>query len=205
MEKLSEKQSQAYKYIRNSLIHEGKSPSVRDVMKELGYNSPNSAALVIESLIEFGLLRRRKDKKLQLARDLQLEMVGVRTREIPLVGSVPCGAPVLSDENIEGMIPVSEDLARPPHTYFLLRAKGDSMNNAGINEGDLVLVRQQPTASNGDFVVALVNGEATIKEFLRERNVIVLKPKSTNLEHKPIIVTNDLLVQGVVVTPISGL
>ena len=135
---------------------------------------------------------------------MELEQANERTREVPLVGSIPCGSPVVSEENIEAMIPVSEKLARPPHTYFLLRARGDSMNAAGINDGDLVLVQQQSTAKNGDKVVALVDNESTIKEFHRQKDVVLLKPKSTNRSHKPIIVTSDFLIQGVVVTSISG-
>lgn len=204
MEKLNEKQLRAFRFIRNCLVHAGKSPSVRDVMKELEYSSPNSAVFVIESLIKIGLLQRRKDKKLQLARDLILDQKDERTVEVPLVGLVPCGTAVMSEENIEARIPVSEKLARPPHKYFLLRASGDSMDLAGINDGDLVLVRQQPTAENGENVVALIDGESTIKEFRRERDVVLLKPMSTKSEHKTIIVTSDFLVQGVVVASISG-
>lgn len=205
MKKLNEKQLRAFRFIRNCLVHAGKSPSVRDVMNELGYSSPNSAAVIIESLIKFGLLQRREDKKLQLTQDLILDQEGERTIVVPLVGVVPCGTAVMSEENIEARISVSEKLARPPHNYFLLRANGDSMDLAGINDGDLVLVRQQPTAQNGDYIVALVDGESTIKAFRREKDVILLQPKSTNKEHKTIIVTSDFLVQGVVITSISGL
>ena len=205
LEKLNQKQLQAFRYIRNCLVHKGRAPSVRDVMKELDYSSPNSAAVVIESLINLGLFRRKRDKRLQLARDLEQEQEGERTVEVPLVGVVPCGTPVISDENIEAKILVSEKLARPPHTYFLLRARGDSMDLAGIGNGDLVLVRQQLTANNGDYVVAFVDGESTIKEFRREKKVILLKPNSSNKIHNPIIVSSELLIQGVVITAISGL
>lgn len=205
MEKLTKRQLQAFRYIRNALVHEGRSPSVRDVMDKLGYGSPNSAAFVIESLIKIGLLRRRKDKKLQLVKEMESDQANERTRLVPLVGSVPCGSPLLSEENIEAMIPVSEKLARPHYTYFFLRARGDSMNAADINEGDLVLVQQQSTAKNGDKVVALIDNESTIKEFQRQKNVVLLRPKSTNKSHKPIIVTNDFLIQGVVVASIPGL
>ncbi|RIK82253.1 repressor LexA [candidate division KSB1 bacterium] len=205
MEKLTEKQLQAFRYIRNSLVHDGRSPSVRELMDALEYNSPNSAALVIESLIKKRLLRRRKDKKLQMIREFDFNGVGERTREVPLVGTVPCGSPVLAEENIEAKIQVSEKLARPPHSYFILKARGDSMNAVGINDGDLVLVRQQPTASNGDYVVALVDGEATIKEFRQQKGIVLLKPRSTSKMHKPIVVTDDLHIQGVVVTAIPGL
>lgn len=204
MEMLNKKEFQAFRYIRNCIVHQGRSPSVREVMRALAYTSPNSAAVVIESLIDQGLLRRKPDKKLQLLTDISLDLEEEKTVMIPLVGTAPCGSPILSEENIEARIPVSEKLARPPHNYFLLRASGDSMDNAEINDGDLVLVRQQPTASNGDKVVALVDGESTIKEFQKEKQVILLKPKSTNKSHKPIIATHDLSIQGVVVMTIPN-
>lgn len=205
MEMVNKKEFQAFRYIRNCLVHQGRSPSVREVMKELGYSSPNSAAVVIENLIGKGLLRRKSDKKLQLLAEITADHEEEKTVLIPLVGMAPCGVLILSDENIEARIPVSEKLARPPHNYFLLKAIGDSMDLAGIHGGDLVLVRQQPTANNGDCVVALVDGEATIKLFKPDRNVILLKPKSSNKEHKPIIASTELLIQGVVVNSIAGL
>ena len=127
------------------------------------------------------------------------------TIEVPVVGKISCGSPVLAEENIEETIPVSTKLAAPPYKYYMLRAKGDSMNRAGINDNDLVLIRQQNNARNGDNVVALINDEATIKEFNSNGHTVVLKPRSTNNEHKPIILTNDLMIQGVVVSTIPGL
>ena len=128
-----------------------------------------------------------------------------RTVAIPLVGTVACGTPMLAEENIEAMIPVSTSLAKPGHRYFLLRAQGDSMNAAEIHDGDLVLVRQQQTANNGNIVVALIDEEATIKEFRRTTEVVVLQPKSNSPEYKPIILTREFQIQGVVVTTIPKL
>jgi repressor LexA len=120
------------------------------------------------------------------------------------VGSVACGIPILAEENIEAMIPVSKGLAKPGNRYFLLRAVGDSMNLAGIDDGDLVLVRQQPAAKNGDLVVALIDDAATIKEFYRAGDAVVLKPKSKNKRHQPIVLTEDFQVQGIVVKTIKN-
>jgi len=128
-----------------------------------------------------------------------------QTVDVPVVGKISCGAPVLAEENIEDTIPVSTKLAYPPYKYYLLKAKGDSMNLAGINDGDLVLVRQQNTARIGDKVVALIDGEATIKEFSISNDAVVLKPRSSNKEHKPIILTRDFMIQGVVVSTIPGI
>ncbi|MBL7132448.1 MAG: helix-turn-helix domain-containing protein [Candidatus Omnitrophica bacterium] len=124
------------------------------------------------------------------------------TIDVPLVGVVSCGTPLLAEENIEAKIPVSTKLAKPPHKYFLLRASGDSMDEAGINNGDLVLVRQQMVAGSGDNVVALIDDEATIKELQISNKAIILKPRSTNKEHQPITLTKDLKIQGVVITTI---
>ena len=103
------------------------------------------------------------------------------------------------------MISVSIKLSLPPHKYFLLKAKGDSMNEKGINDGDSILVRQQTTAKNGDVVVALIDNEATIKEFHVFDETIVLRPRSRNSRHKPIILTRDFQIQGIFVTSIANL
>jgi repressor LexA len=128
-----------------------------------------------------------------------------QTVQVPVVGRAACGTPMLAEENIEEMIPVSKKIAAPPYRYYMLRAKGDSMNQAGINDGDLVLVRQQSTARHGDTVVALIDDEATIKEYTTTGSAVVLKPHSDNTAHKPIILTRDFMVQGVVVTTIAGI
>jgi len=202
---LSQKQADAVRHIRNWLMHKGKTPSVRELMTALGYKSPRSAALIIEKLIQKGILRKRSNGDLQLIKDIDADSVHARTVDIPLVGMVTCGVPILAQENIEGFIPVSVSLARPGFKYFLLRAKGDSMNKAGINDGDLILVRQQSVAQNGDIVVALIDDEATVKEFQHSKNCVVLMPRSNNKKHKPIILTENFQVQGVAVTTIPNL
>jgi SOS regulatory protein LexA len=128
-----------------------------------------------------------------------------QTVEVPVVGRAACGMPMLAEENIEQMIPVSKKIAYPPYKYYMLRAKGDSMNEAGINDNDLVLVRQQATARHGDVVVALIDDEATIKEYTSTGSAVVLKPHSSNPVHKPIILMRDFMVQGVVVTTVAGI
>lgn len=201
---LTRKESDAVRHIRNWITHKGKLPSVRELMTALGYKSPHSVTLLIKSLISKGILGKRPNGALQLIRDTQESLAHARTIDIPLVGTVACGTPLLAQENIEAMIPVSVNLARPGHKYFLLRAKGDSMDDAGINDGDLVLVRQQQTAENGDKIVALIDDEATVKEFKRGQDCVILVPRSTNRHHKPIILSGGFQVQGVVVTAITG-
>jgi len=201
---LSNRELEAIRQIRNSLMHRGRMPSVREMMTSLGYRSPRSASVLMKKLMSKRILRRKPNGSYRLVDNLHDDTMRAQTVDIPLVGTVACGTPVLAEENIEGMIPVSTKLAKSPHRYFLLKAEGDSMNERGVNDGDLVLVRQQLTADNGDMIVALVDDEATIKEFYRLGDIIILKPKSTNKQHKPIVLTKDFQIQGVVVTAIPN-
>lgn len=202
---LSPKQSEAMRIIRNWVAQRGKVPSVRRLMTALGYKSPRSAAVVLEELIGQGLLKKRSDGTIQVMRDLENFVYHARTIDIPLVGTVSCGTPMLAEENIEGYFPVSTQLARPGHDYFLLRASGDSMNQAGIKNGDIVLVEQQSIAEEGDKVVALIDDAATVKKFHVGDGAVVLRPQSSNPEHKPIILTEDFQIQGVVKATIPNL
>ena len=202
MEVITNKELEAIREIRNSLMHVGRIPSMRALMTSLGYQSPRSASLIVDKLIKKGVLRRKKDGGLQFVKSLGDDTTRAQTVDVPLVGMVSCGAPMLAEENVQGMISVSTKLARPPHRYFLLKAKGDSMNQKGIDDGDLVLVRQQTTAKNGDIVVALIDDETTIKEFRIGKETYVLKPRSTNKTHQPIVLTKDFQIQGVVVATI---
>jgi repressor LexA len=203
-EELGAKDREAVRHIRSCLIRHGKAPSVRELMKALKYSSPRSAALVIKRLAKAGIVKRRKDRSLQLLRDLDEEGSNAQTVNIPLVATVSCGLPILAAENIEAMVPVSKSLVRPAARYFLLRAKGDSMNLAGVEDGDLVLVREQSIAKNGDLVVALIDDEATIKEFHRRGDAVILKPKSRSRKYQPIILTENFQIQGAVVKTIKG-
>ncbi|KKS77087.1 MAG: LexA repressor, repressor LexA [Parcubacteria group bacterium GW2011_GWC1_43_11b] len=199
---LNKKELATVKAIRNSVVHFGTAPSTRQLMQTLGYKSTYSVMLIIDKLVDAGYLTKQ-DGKIKLIKDLRVSDAHARTVDIPLVGSAPCGAPFLAEQNIETMIPVSIQLAKPSHKYFLLRAVGDSMNLKNINDGDLVLVRQQNTAENGDTVVALIDDDATIKEFEKRTDVVLLKPKSKNKKHKPIILTEDFMIQGKIVATIS--
>ena len=198
----SQKEIQAIGVIRSALMEQGQCPSVRELMRELGYKSPRSASLIIDNLTSKGILQKRSDGSLQLA-DFSLEgLESEQTVKIPLVGAASCGLPLFADENIEGYVPVSLKLIKPSEKYFLLRAVGDSMNQAGIQPGNLVLVRKQSTAQNGDKVVALIDDEATIKIYQNNGDTVVLKPKSSNPVHQPIILTRDFKIQGIVIATI---
>lgn len=200
---LNKKQIEAIKYIRNCIMH-GRSPSVRDVQGVLGYESPRSAALIIDSLIEKKILNRKPDNSIQILKDIDDRPDHAQTVKVPLVGAVPCGAPMLAEENLEAMLSVSKELIKPGHRYFLLRASGDSMDRVGISDSALLLIKQQPAADNGQIVVALIDSEATVKEFHRTGESIILKPRSKNKTHKPIILTKDFQIQGIVVATIPN-
>jgi repressor LexA len=196
---LDEKDKRAYSLIRNKLMHEGKKPTLREINAVTGGKSPRSASLVIDRLIRMGLLRKA-GKALKLAEKPSLSTTtSISTINIPLVGSVACGLPILAQENIETYIPVSTAIAKKGSEYFLLRACGDSMNETGINDGDILLIRQQSYADSGKRVVALINDEATVKILDRQKDAVILRPKSSNSKHKPIIVTDDCQIQGEVI------
>src|SRR3989338_8025293 len=199
---ISNKELEAIREIRNSIMRVGRIPSMRELMSSLGYRSPRSASLIIGKLIKKGVLRRKDNGNLQFIKSLGDDKTRAQTVDVPLVGMVSCGAPMLAEENVQAKIPVSTKLAKPPHHYFLLKAKGDSMDQRGIDDGDLVLVRQQTTAQNNDIVVALIDDEATIKEFRIGKETYVLRPRSRNKTHQPIVLTKDFQIQGVVITSI---
>lgn len=200
-ENLNIKAREALRHIRNWLMQYGKVPSVRDLMIVMNYKSPRSTMLLLQDLEENGFLERRGDGSFRLIKDLETGIIA-RTVAIPLVGSVPCGSPLLAEENIEAMIQVSTSLAKPGSKYFLLRAAGDSMDKAGINDGDLILIKQQPVADNGQRIVALIDDEATVKEYQRNGDIVALMPRSNNPAHKPIILTQDFQIQGIVINTI---
>lgn len=203
-EQLSSIEAQAIRSIRNSLVHRGRAPSVRELMESLGYKSPRSAQVILGRLEDKGIIKKTKPRGLQLVGDPISRQDTAKTVDVPLVGSVACGAPILAQENVEAYFPVSTALAKPGSKHYLLRASGDSMNAVGISDGDLVLVRQQQDAEEGEKVVALIDDEATIKEFHRAKDAVILKPRSRNKSHKPIIVSDDFLIQGVVVATIRN-
>jgi SOS-response transcriptional repressor LexA len=128
----------------------------------------------------------------------------LETRLVPIVGEAPAGQLMPAEENILGQVQLPKEFLKPPSSkFFLLRVRGDSMNRAKverrtIEDGDLVLIRQQERADPGKIVVALVDGEATIKKLIKGSGYRVLQPESTNPKHQPVIVAQDFRVQGIV-------
>lgn len=195
MHNLSDKDKKAFALIRNKIVHYGESPALREINEVTGGKSPRSASLVVDRLIAAGLIT--KNNRSLILTNTQLTN-SISTVDVPLLGAVACGLPMFAEENVQAYIPVSTALAKKGSKYFLLRATGDSMNQAGINNGDLLLVRNQNTADSGERVVALINDEATVKIFERSADAVILRPKSTNKEHKPIVLTDNCIIQGVV-------
>ncbi len=190
-----------YKYYNDFL----RIPTVRELMKELDYRSPRSASLIFQSLLNKGFLKKDNNGKYKLdeLNSNQNKIDRTITVNIPLLGNIACGLPILAEENIETQIPIAKDFIKDGYQYFILRAVGDSMNLSGINDGDLLLIKQQVTAQNGDLVVALIDDEATVKEFIKRNDIIILKPNSDNEIHQPIILTSNFRIQGIVEKIIS--
>jgi repressor LexA len=203
-DQLSIKAREALRHIRNYLMHNSKLPSMRILMSQMNYKSPRSAMLLIDELIKCGFIRRKEDGSFQMIKDLTSTDTA-RTVDVPLVGNVTCGIPILAEENIQAMIPVSTSLIKNGSKYFLLRAVGDSMNQAGIDSGDIMLIKQQPTAENGQRIVALIDDEATVKEFHHKGDFVTLIPRSSNPKHKPIILEREFKIQGIVEATIPGI
>jgi repressor LexA len=200
LNKTEKRDLQGYAFIRSQIMHSGVVPSLRVIGTAVGYSSPRSVQLMLERL--------KKRKLLSYANGVirlsaRTSIMSEQTVDVPLVGSVACGLPSLAEQDPEAVIQVSTKIARPGHHYFLLRAIGTSMNKSGINDGDLVLVRQQAGANEGEKVVALIDDHATIKHFHREGDVVVLRPNSTR-QHKPIVLSEEFLIQGVVVATLPG-
>lgn len=195
--------------IEREVSSTGKYPSYAQLCKLMGYKSKRSISLLIDSLVKKNHLIKNVDSKIRLTNRISLNE-SVDTIEIPLLGDVACGTPIFAEENIEAVFAITTQIAKSNHRYFLLRANGNSMNNPpkhkkSINDGDLVLIKSQNYAENGDWVVAIIDNKGTIKEFRRLESHIALLPHSDEEEHKPIIVSDDFRIQGVVVDVFKGL
>lgn len=209
VERLNDTDRKVYAMIRNRIVHGLGSPTLQEINRVTGKSSPRSAVLALERLEKAGLIIRSGWNKIRLTSESLEDNSSVSTADIPLVGSISAGMPILAVENVEAIIPVSSALAKPGSKYFLLRVVGDSMDDAIVNgaiiqDGSIVLVRQQPTAENGEKVVALINDQATVKIFEKADGVVILRPRSNNTSHMPIILTESCIIQGVVVAVLPG-
>lgn len=199
---LTKRQQEIFDFIRKHSAKYGYPPTVRDIGKAVGLASSSTVHAHLANLEKIGLLRRDPTKPraielLDRAAGAAVESVRglVRSGSLPVVGSVAAGAPMLAEENIEEYVSVPE-LAGGGDGQYLLRIRGESMKDAGIFEGDYVVVRSQDTARDGDIVVALLGEEATVKRFFHEPDHIRLQPENEAMEP---IRSKDVKVLGRVV------
>jgi repressor LexA len=174
-------------------------PSVEELRRELGVASTRTVFRYLQMLEEDGAIERRPGAP--GVKLLKPRSEGAQTRAVPIVGRVPAGALMLAEENIEGWLRLPKAMARQADKFFLLHVRGTSMNKATveggtIDDGDLILVRQQPVARNGDIIVGMVDGEATVKTLVKAPGYIILKPESKDNSHRPIVVDRDFRVAG---------
>jgi repressor LexA len=192
---ISNNEQRVYSFISEYSHNFGYSPTLQEIQKKLGFKSLTSIQRAIMSLEEKKYIKRDKHKQ----RGITLINQATKIVSIPLVGTVACGTPILANENIEGYIATDSDFIKDgPEKYFYLRARGDSMDKAGIDNDDLVLIHRQNQAKDGDMIVALLDDSATIKTLKRRNGYIILEPKSYSTSHSPIILKEDFLIQGVV-------
>lgn len=194
---LSAKQQEILEYLKECILKKGYPPAVREICEAVKLKSTSSVHAHLETLEEKGFIR--KDPTKPRAIEILDDTFNLSRRElvnVPIVGAVSCGAPILANENIEGYFPVPPEYLHNKET-FMLKVKGDSMINAGIFHGDLVLVEKGNTARNSDIVVALIEDSATVKTFYKENGHIRLQPENDSME--PIIVEGDMAILGKVI------
>jgi len=165
-ERLTKRQKEIFEYIETMITEHGKSPTIREIGEKFNISSTNGVRAHLEVLMKKGYIHRQKliSRGIELARSLAGQI-----KRVPLVGAVPAGNPIMAVENIEGEIAVDTSFL-PSGETFTLRVKGESMKNAGIYDGDYVLVKSQKTADAGDIVVAVIGDEATVKRYFPPDN-----------------------------------
>ena len=184
--KISKKQLEILEYIKSQILERGFPPAVREICEAVNLKSTSSVHSHLETLEKNGYIRRdpTKPRAIEILDDnfnlTRREMVNV-----PIVGQVAAGEPILAQQNIENYFPIPVEFM-PNRQTFLLKVKGESMINAGILDGDMVLVEETPAASNGDMVVAMVDDGATVKTFYKEEGIFRLQPENDFMD--PIIV-----------------
>ena len=184
--KITAKQEEILKYIKEQILKKGYPPAVREICEAVHLKSTSSVHAHLETLEKNGYIR--KDPTKPRAIEILDDTFNLTRREmvnVPVLGNVAAGMPILATENIENYFPIPAEFM-PNQDVFMLHVKGDSMINAGIFDGDNILVRQQTTAANGDMVVALVDDSATVKTFYKENGYYRLQPENDHMD--PIIV-----------------
>lgn len=189
----SEKQNQILEFIKSEIKTKGYPPSVREICHAVGLSSTSTVHGHLERMEKKGLIRRdpTKPRAIEVLNSVKKEMV-----DVPIVGKVTAGQPILAVENVEDFFPIPMDFLKSNKQTFILKVNGESMIEAGILDGDYLLVEQCVSADNGEIVVALLNDEATVKAFYKENGYIRLQPYNSNMS--PIIV-DDVKILGKVI------
>ena len=194
--KISDKQREILEYIKAEILNKGYPPAVREICEAVKLKSTSSVHAHLETLEKNGYIRRDPTKPRAI--EIVDENFNLTRREmvnVPIVGKVAAGEPILAVENIENYFPIPAEFM-PNEQTFILQVQGESMVNAGILDGDYILVEQQTTANDGDMVVALVDDSATVKTFYKENGYYRLQPENDFME--PIIVS-DVMIMGKVI------
>lgn len=203
-DKISKRQQQAYDYICSYTAQHGYPPSVRDIGQAIGLSSPSTVHAHLHKLEDAGYIRRdpnkprtieilgpNKDKYLNQPAIVSVtQNVDENTVTLPLVGRVAAGTPILAEQNVEEVLTVPTSIMGDANS-FILRVRGESMINAGIFDGDYIVVKEQHDAHNGEIVVALIDDSATVKTFYREADRIRLQPENDSMD--PIYVENPVI------------
>ena len=192
--KITPKQQEILDFIKQEIISRGYPPAVREICEAVSLKSTSSVHSHLETLEKNGYIRRdpTKPRAIEIVDD-QFNLTRRETVNVPIIGTVAAGQPILAAENIENYFPIPSEYM-PNRQSFMLRVKGTSMINIGINDGDLVLVQQLKDAENGDIVVELLDDSATVKTFYREKGHVRLQPENDSMD--PIIVEDQLEILG---------
>lgn len=187
---LTARQREIFEFIRNMIRTKGRPPSIREIGESFQIRSTNGVRAVLEALERKGYIRRDRytSRGIELLKEPLDQSLSDRYREVFWIGRVAAGTPIWAEQNIEGSFLLDREFV-PGEEVFSLRVHGDSMIDAGIYDGDFVLVKRQPHADPGDVVVAQIGEEATVKKFFPERRRIRLEP--ANPEYGPIVVERD--------------
>lgn len=194
--RISAKQSEILEYIKDQILSKGYPPAVREICSAVHLKSTSSVHSHLETLEKNGYIRRdpTKPRAIEIVDD-SFNLTRKEIRNIPIIGTVAAGQPIFAEQNISGYFPILAD-ELPAGDMFILNVRGESMINAGILDGDKVIVRQTPTAKNGDIIVALVDDSATVKTYYKEGNHFRLQPENDTME--PIYV-DQVTVLGIVI------
>lgn len=177
MEELTKKQKKVLDFIVEQIRFNGSPPTIREIVKHFGFSSPGSPRVHLNALVRKGYIRLKKS----VSRGIEL---CIPVFGIPILGRISAGRPIEAIENIEGYLDLSRIFLKEKN-LFALKVKGDSMEGEGIKEGDSAIVRKQPLANNGDIVVALIENEALIKKFYKDKNTIRLE--AANPKYPPVL------------------